>query len=163
MSINEENIPLTEQTPDVHGDQALAKPDALNTYDPMGSMAEWNSAVGNKHYSDEDTHGKHKELSLRLKLISEEYRELVDEILDKLNKQGDDAKLAKEVADLLYVTYGLAELLELPMYQIFRAVHSSNMSKMGEDGKPIRNSSGKVLKGPGYFEPDIKAILGVSS
>jgi predicted HAD superfamily Cof-like phosphohydrolase len=93
----------------------------------------------------------------RRNLIQEEW----DELNDELWYGGDLAQIAKEAADLLYVTYGLFASLGINADAVVRAVHESNMSKLGEDGKPIyREGDRKVLKGPNYKEPDIKSIIG---
>ena len=67
----------------------------------------------------------------------------------------DPKKLTKELADLLYVTIGTAVTFGLPLEEVFYEVHRSNMSKLGDDGKPIYREDGKVLKGPNYKEPDL--------
>lgn len=84
---------------------------------------------------------------MRMNLINEEFAEVSDELLMKNSKKKD---LAKELADLLYVVYGTAVAFGIPIDYVFRLVHESNMSKLGEDGKPIYRKDGKVLKGPNY-------------
>jgi predicted HAD superfamily Cof-like phosphohydrolase len=79
--------------------------------------------------------------------------------MDLYNGDGDVAKLAKEMADMLYVIYGTFDLLGLPADKVFNEVHRSNMSKLGPDGLPVLRSDGKVLKGPNYSEADIEAVL----
>lgn len=69
------------------------------------------------------------------------------------------AQLAKELADLLYVIYGTAEELEIPIYDVFAAVHDSNMSKVWDDGEVHYNEYGKVLKPPTYKAPDIMSVI----
>lgn len=104
-------------------------------------------------------------LVLRKTLIEEEYNEVEEELLpvntdaftvdpEFLNKE----KLTKELADLLYVTYGTAVSLGLPIDEAFRLVHESNMSKL-EDGKVLRRDDGKVLKGKNYKEPDLSVLF----
>lgn len=66
--------------------------------------------------------------------------------------------LAKELADLLYVTYGTADIYGIDLDSVFEEVHRSNMSKLGEDGKPVYREDGKVLKGPNYHEPDLSFV-----
>jgi len=61
----------------------------------------------------------------------------------------------KELADLVYVCYQYAENLDWDLDEALNRVHASNMSKLGEDGKPIRREDGKILKGPNYFEPSL--------
>lgn len=94
---------------------------------------------------------------LRDKLISEETYEVSKAIL---NNEGLD-QVAKELCDLLYVTYGtiLTYGLQDKIEQCFDEVHRSNMSKLGKDGKPIYREDGKLLKGDNYSPADIKSIL----
>jgi predicted HAD superfamily Cof-like phosphohydrolase len=84
---------------------------------------------------------------LRADLIEEEFNELMDEVYDP---EPDKKKIAKEIADLLYVTYGMADAFGIPIDTVFAEVHRSNMSKLGEDGKPVKRADGKVTKGPKY-------------
>ena len=93
---------------------------------------------------------------LRQCLIMEEAGEVYDE-LDRpvLNR----VALTKELVDLLYVIYGTAEQLNLPVNEAFYRVHRSNMSKLGEDGKPIYREDGKVLKGPNYEQPNLEDLF----
>ncbi len=67
--------------------------------------------------------------------------------------------LAKELADILYVTYGTAEILGIPLEDVFQEVHRSNMSKLGLSGRPVRRHDGKVLKGPNYQEADVAGVM----
>lgn len=135
-----------------------AKSQAVS-YDPMASIAEWHKAVGQKPFIEEDAHGRRKMAHLRLRLIGEEYEEVANELLDVMNKQGDRVKLAKELADLLYVVYGTADVFEIDLPKVFAAVHESNMTKVGSDGKVQRRPDGKILKGSHYEEPDIASIV----
>lgn len=89
-------------------------------------------------------------ISLRMSLINEEFLELMNATSRE--------NLIKEACDLLYVVYGLGATYNLPLDEAFRRVHESNMSKVGEDGKPIFRSDGKILKGPNYKEPDLKDL-----
>ena len=101
-------------------------------------------------------------LKMRTKLIEEETKEVVQETLwedaygnPKINK----AELTKELADLLYVTYGMAVTFGLPIDEVFERVHRSNMSKLGDDGKPLYRDDGKVLKGPNYQPPKLDDLF----
>lgn len=132
------------------------------TYDPVAALAQWNSTFNVKSYIEEDSYGRTKFLALRLRLLQEEFKEVTDEVLDAMNGSGDLQKLAKELADLLYVVYGTALGLEIPIKAVFNEVHRSNMSKVGEDGKPVLRPDGKILKGPNYTPPNLDPILGVS-
>lgn len=73
------------------------------------------------------------------------------------------AKVAKELADLLYVTYGSGDTMDIPMNEVYREVHRSNMSKLGDDGMPVYREDGKVLKGPNYSPADIESVLKAKS
>lgn len=108
--------------------------------------------------------------NLRSKLIYEEFNEVEEEMFpidtvptDRGNMEIElpvnKVKLAKELADLMYVTIGTAVTFGLPLEQVFAEVHRSNMSKLGEDGKPIYREDGKVLKGPNYFEPKLERFF----
>lgn len=147
--------------------QALAAvPDsapANHPYDPMAMLNQFHSAFGIKQFIDLDSYGRDKLAKVRLAIIAEEFKEVTDEMLDLINGEGDRAKLAKEIADLIYVLYGTAAVLDIPMYPVFAEVHHSNMSKLGDDGKPVLRADGKVLKGPNYAPADIEAVLGTDS
>ena len=99
--------------------------------------------------------GKDKNL-LRYKLMREEN----EEYLEAANN-GDLVEVADALGDMLYILCGT--ILEHGMHhkieEVFEEIQKSNMSKLGHDGKPIYREDGKVLKGPNYFKPDIKAIL----
>jgi|SRR6056300_659945 len=92
--------------------------------------------------------------ALRVDLISEEFKELVDAIATK-----DLVEVADALTDLLYVVYGAGHSFGLDLDSCFDEVHASNMSKLGEDGRPIYREDGKVLKGPNYFPPNLEDIL----
>ena len=92
--------------------------------------------------------------NLRLELIAEELGELEEAIANK-----DLVEIADALTDILYVTYGAGHAFGLDLDACFREVQRSNMSKLGEDGKPIYREDGKVLKGPDYSEPDLKKTL----
>ena len=87
---------------------------------------------------------------------------LIKEELDEL-KQAMDSKDLLEVADaltdILYVTYGAGIAFGIDLDKCFEEVQNSNMSKLGEDGKPIYNEAGKVMKGPNYFKPDLSKFV----
>ena len=93
-------------------------------------------------------------VKLRLYLIQEELEELQEAI-----KQKDLMEVADALTDILYVTYGAGHAFGVNLDQCFEEVQKSNMSKLGNDGKPIYNKNGKVLKGPNYFKPDLKQFL----
>ena len=91
---------------------------------------------------------------LRLNLIKEELDELKEAMHNK-----DLLEIADALTDILYVTYGAGHAFGIDLDSCFREVQRSNMSKLGEDGKPIYREDGKVLKGPNYSEPDLKKTL----
>ena len=91
---------------------------------------------------------------LRIDLIEEELEELKEAINKKDFKETIDA-----LTDILYVTYGAGHAFGVNLDKCFEEVQNSNMSKLGEDGKPIFNERGKVMKGPNYFKPDLKQFL----
>lgn len=88
---------------------------------------------------------------LRRVLVKEEYAEVLSAV------EAED--LLKELADLVYVTYGYAATFGWDLDEAVRRVHASNMSKLGEDGQPIFREDGKVLKGPNYQEPDLSDLV----
>ena len=93
--------------------------------------------------------------ALRLDLIQEELDELAQAMEDR-----DMVQIADALTDLLYVVYGAGHAFGIDLDECFQEVHSSNMSKLGPNGKPIHREDGKVMKGPGFFEPDLENILG---
>ena len=92
--------------------------------------------------------------SLRLDLIKEELDELKEAIDNK-----DIKEVADALTDILYVTYGAGHAFGINLDKCFEEVQSSNMSKLGSDGKPIYNDKGKVMKGPNYFKPDLNKFM----
>ena len=91
---------------------------------------------------------------LRYNLINEELEELKQAILNK-----DLLETADALTDILYVTYGAGHAFGIDLDRCFEEVQNSNMSKLGEDGKPIYNEAGKVMKGPKYYKPDLSKFL----
>ena len=91
---------------------------------------------------------------LRINLINEELEELKEAIKNKDLKETVDA-----LTDILYVTYGAGHAFGVNLDECFDEIQKSNMSKLGEDGKPIYNEAGKVMKGPNYFKPDLSKFL----
>tara|TARA_Y100000768_G_C23677528_1_gene540699 strand:+ start:157 stop:528 length:372 start_codon:yes stop_codon:yes gene_type:complete len=99
-------------------------------------------------FSDEKTN------KLRIDLIKEELEELTNAMNEK-----DLTEVADALTDILYVTYGAGHAFGIDLDRCFEEVQNSNMSKLGEDGKPIYNEAGKVMKGPNYFKPDLSKFL----
>ena len=131
-------------------------------------------------------------VALRVDLIGEEFIELVDATygvesgnvlrgaLSRVRSENgfearhvDTVEVADALADIMYLVWGFALEAGIPLMDVFREVHASNMSKLGDDGKPIvsdgamRRSDGspapvgKVMKGSGFFPPDVRGVLGV--
>ena len=92
--------------------------------------------------------------SLRYELIKEELDELREAIDSKDMKEVADA-----LTDILYVTYGAGHAFGIDLDKCFEEVQNSNMSKLDENGKPIYNDAGKVMKGPNYFKPDLSKFI----
>ena len=92
--------------------------------------------------------------NLRISLINEELEEFKEAI-----KNNDLKEVVDALTDILYVTYGAGHAFGINLDKCFDEVQRSNMSKLGEDGKPIYNDAGKVMKGPKYFKPDLSKFL----
>ena len=91
---------------------------------------------------------------LRIDLIKEELEELSEAMNNK-----DLLEVADALTDILYVTYGAGHAFGIDLDQCFEEVQNSNMSKLDENGKPIYNDVGKVMKGPNYFKPDLSKFV----
>ena len=91
---------------------------------------------------------------LRLDLIKEELEELTEAMNNK-----DLLEVADALTDILYVTYGAGHAFGIDLDKCFDEVQNSNMSKLDENGKPIYNEHGKVMKGPNYFKPDLSKFV----
>ena len=91
---------------------------------------------------------------LRIDLIKEELEELTEAMDNK-----DLLEVADALTDILYVTYGAGHAFGINLDKCFDEVQNSNMSKLDDNGKPIYNESGKVMKGPNYFKPDLTKFV----
>ncbi len=91
---------------------------------------------------------------LRIDLIKEELEELKEALNNK-----DLLEVADALTDILYVTYGAGHAFGIDLDKCFDEVQNSNMSKLDENGKPIYNENGKVMKGPNYFKPDLSKFV----
>ena len=91
---------------------------------------------------------------LRVDLIKEELEELTEAMNNK-----DLLEVADALTDILYVTYGAGHAFGIDLDKCFEEVQNSNMSKLDENGKPIYNESGKVMKGPNYYKPDLSKFI----
>ena len=92
--------------------------------------------------------------TLRISLIEEELDELKQAM-----KENNIKEVADALTDILYVTYGAGHAFGVNLDKCFEEVQNSNMSKLGEDGKPIYNENGKVMKGPKYFKPNLSQFI----
>ena len=99
-------------------------------------------------FSDDKTN------KLRIDLIKEELEELTEAMQNE-----NLLEVADALTDILYVTYGAGHAFGIDLDKCFEEVQNSNMSKLGEDGKPIYNEAGKVMIGPNYFKPDLSKYL----
>ena len=95
-----------------------------------------------------------KIIKLRYDLIKEELEEL-----HNANEKKNLKEVADALTDILYVTYGAGHAYGINLDKCFDEVQKSNMSKLGADGKPIYNENGKVMKGPNFFEPNLKPFV----
>ena len=90
-------------------------------------------------------------------------KDLIEEELDEFTYALDNknmVEIADALTDLLYVVYGAGHAFGIDLDACYQEVHSSNMSKLDENGRPLKREDGKVLKGPNFFEPDLAFILG---
>jgi predicted HAD superfamily Cof-like phosphohydrolase len=150
---------------------------------PMDAVRQWHEAAGEERFIERDEAGRDDLIGLRSTLIAEEVQEALEALLNYRKAQIMDdfaqasptsvlfpggspvpeaphwyGALAKELADVLYVVYGTADLLEIPLEAVFAEVHRSNMSKV-VDGEVIRREDGKILKPAGYREADVHGAL----
>jgi len=95
-------------------------------------------------------------IALRHRLMAEENEEYLEAAT-----QGDTVEVADALGDIMYILCGtiLSHGMQHIIEEVFEEIQASNMSKLGADGKPIYRADGKVMKGPSYFKPNIKAIL----
>lgn len=96
-------------------------------------------------------------LQLRLDLIEEEFEELKKAVGDR-----DIIEIADALGDIAYVVCGFAIEAGIDLETVFQEIHASNLTKLGEDGNPVKREDGKILKGPSFVRPDIGTLLGVT-
>lgn len=122
----------------------------MSNFDKVGTfMKTFGQDVKTKpEFPDVDT------VALRYDLIKEELQELFEAMGEK-----DIVEVADALTDILYVTYGAGHAFGIDLDACFDEVQRSNMSKLGEDGKPIYREDGKILKGPNYSEPDLTKFV----
>ena len=122
----------------------------MSNFEKVGKfMKTFGQEVKNKAEFPEE-----KIVKLRYDLIDEELKELKVAIRNK-----DIKEIADALTDILYVTYGAGHAFGINLDKCFNEVQDSNMSKLGEDGKPIYNEAGKVMKGPKYFKPNLDKFI----
>ncbi|MFE9525121.1 MazG nucleotide pyrophosphohydrolase domain-containing protein [Streptomyces sp. NPDC006631] len=147
----------------------------------MDAVRQWHEAAGEARFVERGDAERDQLIALRTALISEEVREVLEALRNyAVTKMMDDhfeshpemtilglhvveaprwyEALAKELADVLYVVYGTADLLEIPLEAVFAEVHRSNMTKV-VDGQVIRREDGKILKPDSYKEADVHGAL----
>jgi predicted HAD superfamily Cof-like phosphohydrolase len=134
--------------------ETKAKP--LTLHEATGHVRAFHDAFGIANAPGPTAAIGDREALLRYKLIREENEEYLDAAL-----RGDLTEVADALGDILYILCGtlLKHGLQEKIDAVFREIQRSNMSKLGADGKPIYREDGKVMKGPGYFKPDIGSIL----
>lgn len=127
----------------------------------MRHVAEFRTAFDGKAVADDPELAAHRAM-----LLAEESREAAEALSDLAAalRSGDDPRaayqaVAKELADVLYVTYGAADALGIDLPAVFVEVHRSNRSKVGADGHVERRADGKVLKGPHYRPPHLDGLV----
>ncbi len=127
----------------------------------INQLIEWHAKFGVPYRTEpcpfDDSDENLALLRLRGRIMKEEVQEWLTEAI----YNSDIDKRAKELADLLYAVFGtiITEGLQDKIEQVFDAVHESNMSKLGDDGRPVKRADGKVMKGPNYKEPDLSFLL----
>jgi predicted HAD superfamily Cof-like phosphohydrolase len=121
----------------------------------INKVEEFHNAFGIEN-ADSPTNVEVETYELRTELIMEETREYLEAC-----QEGNLTEIADALGDQLYIIFGtiLKHGLQDKIEEVFNEIHRSNMSKLGEDGKPIYRKDGKVLKGPGYTAPDIDSII----
>lgn len=137
---------------------------------PMQMLREWHKAVGEARFIERDSKGRDDLVALRYTLLAEEagealeelknYRiaDMVDEYISGVPTANLEA-LAKELADVLVIVYGTADLFDIPLEAVFAEVHRSNMSKVQPDGTVLRREDGKILKPDSYRPADVRGAL----
>ena len=119
----------------------------------FGMVSEFMNAFGQEVKTKTEMPDKETQV-LRYALIAEELNEFVDAM-----KQEDLVEVADALADLLYVVYGAGHAFGIDLDKCFAEVQRSNMSKLGEDGKPMYRDDGKVMKGPNFSEAQLEESL----
>jgi predicted HAD superfamily Cof-like phosphohydrolase len=131
-------------------------------HEPMRRVAEFREVFGGEARTERPELAENRRM-----LLTEEADEAAEALTDlaRALRDGDDPvaayqAVAKELADVLYVTYGAADALGIDLPAVFVEVHRSNMSKIDDDGQIVRRADGKVLKGPSYQPPVLDGLVG---
>lgn len=116
-----------------------------------------------------ERHPEREDVGLRIVLHEEEHDELVDELeaLSAMLRAGGTraefqttyVRIARELADVVYIAYGTALSIGIDLDAVLAEIHRSNMSKLDDDGQPVRRADGKILKGPNFFEPNVALAM----
>lgn len=142
------------------------------TYEPMKFLDEFHDNFHHKGAKRFHVNVTPEDIERREKLITEEYKEVLYELeyvhhqlmypeeYTAEDKTQAKKQLAKELADLLYVVYGTADELCIPLEEVFQRVHESNMSKVWPDGKVRHNEYGKIMKPDTYTSPNLDDLIG---
>lgn len=131
----------------------------------MSLVKEFMRAMGSKTPRNPALRPDTGVVRLQMRLINEEHEEVREALTNLIHARTPEdaqdayAEVLKELADLRYVVDHCAGALGLPIKEAFLAVHASNMSKLDDQGRPIIDSGGKVLKGPNYRPPNMKSLL----
>ncbi|QRV01415.1 nucleoside triphosphate pyrophosphohydrolase family protein [Arcanobacterium phocisimile] len=128
---------------------------------------------------DDKPNSDRERVHMRLGLVAEEFAELVGAVYGAKSRSiieeaweesrthddhtRDTIEVADALGDLVYVIYGMALELGIPLTDVLEEIHASNLSKLDANGEPIYREDGKVLKGPNFFQPDIARVLGLDS
>lgn len=133
-------------------------------YEPMKNLEEFHNTFAPDQQEDE----LFEILERRSRLIHEEYEEVYEALslmdrsdMGRTSYTVEEAKveLASELADLLYVVYGTAEELGIPLQEVFQEIHAANMRKVWDDGEVHRNDYGKIIKPPNFVKADVRKVL----
>ena len=136
----------------------------MNDYSPMASLRSFHETFA----PEQRDNALFQKIERRAQLIEEEQQEVqdaldyldrTDEGLTSSNNEEALAEVAAELADLLYVVYGTAEELGIPLEEVFKEIHKANMSKVWDDGEVHRNDFGKVIKPPNHKKADVASVL----
>lgn len=166
---------MSEATANSSCDPQAAAQRPYDCRHPQELVRQFHEVYGLPIESVQDPQCDRERIHMRMSLIAEEYAELTGalygeqarELIERAQLEAlaaddgtrDTVEVADALADLVYVIYGMALECGIDLDAVLNEVQASNLSKLGADGKPIYREDGKVLKGPGFFPPDIAAVL----